>query len=243
MAINTPKPHHPWWQVWLRDLYRTLFPDRCLICGRLLVGAERALCLECESRIPRTNYHLHPENELVQRLVCHAPILRAAAMFHYVRQSPYTTLIKRAKYNDHPEIDALLASHYARELLNAGFFADIDLLMPVPMHWRKQMRRGYNQAEVIARAMAKVVDIPVADNLVATRRHSTQTRKGAEQRLANTEGVFHLQHPYELAGRHVCIVDDVITTGSTIIHCAEAIHLASPSTRLSVLALAAAHLQ
>lgn len=241
---------------WADDLDRVIFPRECVGCGRTLVGGEKYLCLECDVRMPRTNFHLSSDNPLHQRLlgsltalpsgVSPLRIERAGAYFYYQRESPYAELIKSAKYHNRPEIDRHFARRFANEALASGFFEGVDLLIPVPMHWRKQARRGYNQAEEVALGLADVTGIEVAHNLYARRGHSTQTRKSAEQRLGNIEGgktgegIFAVDRPEALRGRHIMVVDDVVTTGSTLHACCMALHLAVPSARLSVFALGTA---
>lgn len=240
---NSRGAHRQGIGAWLRELRRLLLPEFCAVCRQPLVGNERYLCLPCELALPYTDYHLQPENPLLERLTCHAPIERAAAMFHYLRQAPATQLIIQSKYEDRPQIDRYLATHYGAALRDSGFLQGIDLLLPVPMHWWKQLRRGFNQAEVIAQALGKVSGIPVGDQLVATRSHTTQTRHSATERLRNIDGIYTVERPQSLSHLHVAIIDDVVTTGSTVVHCAEAIHRACATTRLTVIALAAAAMQ
>lgn len=220
-------------------LGEAVFPAVCECCGASLVNGETMLCIDCLYGMPRTNYHRDSFSELHKRLAAPGlPIERAAAMMHYIKESPYTKLIQRAKYNDRPSIAAWLAEMFARELSAEHFFDGIDLLLPIPLHWRKQMRRGFNQSEVIALNISKVTSIKTGDNLKALP-HSTQTRKNAVERAANVAGTIQTVHPEELAGLHVLLIDDVITTGATLLAAAKAIHASSPTTRISVLTLAA----
>lgn len=223
---------------WLSDLLRMIFPDTCQVCGDALVDGEEVICLRCDVRLPRCDFHLHPDHPVSMRFAA-LKVARIAAMFPYVRHNEFARMIQKSKYNGHPQIDRKLAEKFARELLPSGFFAGVDVLLPVPMHFWKQARRGFNQAEVIARGLSAVTGIPVADNLVLPRRHATQTRKSASQRMANASGRFNVVYPEELSGRHVLIVDDVITTGATILACADAVRRAAPAVTVSVLALAA----
>lgn len=229
-----------------RNLIRTvgeaLFPAVCECCGRSLVNGETLLCLHCLHHMPLTNYHRDPFSELHKRLASPGlPIGRAAAMFHYIKDSPYTHLILNAKYNNRPTILHTLARDFALTLQSEHFFSDIDLLLPIPLNWRKLLRRGFNQSEHIALAISEATSIPVSDNLKALP-HSTQTRKNAIQRAANVDGTIRVTNPAELAGRHILLIDDVITTGATLLTAAKAIHSISPTTRISILTLAATKL-
>lgn len=220
-------------------LGEAIFPAVCECCGASLVNGEKLLCIDCQYDMPRTNYHRDSFSELHKRLAAPGlPIERTAAMMHYIKESPYARLIQRAKYNDRPSIVAELAETFARELSAEHFFNGIDLLLPIPLHSSKQMRRGFNQSEVIALSISDVTSIKLGDNLKALP-HSTQTRKNAVERAANMAGTIQTVHPEELAGLHVLLIDDVITTGATLLAAAKSIREASPSTRISVLTLAA----
>ncbi|MDE7141371.1 MAG: ComF family protein [Muribaculaceae bacterium] len=227
---------------WLDDLRRVLFPRTCEICGRTLVKGERLMCLPCRGEMPYTGYHSERENPLTLRLVSReAPIETAVAMFHYDKDSAYAALIQRAKYRDRPEIDRQLAREYAAILDADRFFDDIDLIVPVPMAQMKQLRRGYNQAFEIADEIGSVTGAEVGEYLAA-RSHSTQTRKSASERQRNVRDAYAaIPEAVELGGCHILVVDDVITTGATILSCCAALHRAAPTARLSVLSLAATH--
>lgn len=215
-----------------------IFPAVCECCGCSLVDGEDLLCLQCLHDIPRTNYHHENFNELHKRLAAPGlPIERAASMFHYIKESRFARLVQRSKYNNRPIIVRHLARIFAQELKDEHFFDGIDLILPIPMHWRKQLKRGFNQSEEIACSVGEVTGIKFGDNLKALP-HSTQTRKNAIERAANMEGTIYVSNGTELAGRHVLIIDDVMTTGATILAAAKAIRKESPTTRISVLTLA-----
>lgn len=228
----------------VHDFSRILFPVCCPVCHKPLVDGEELLCLECLWKIPRTDYHTQPENDLLRKLVdIKAPIEKAASFFFYKNSSPYSGLIRDAKYNGRPGINKKLAIRYARELRPTGFFDDIDVIIPVPIHWVKRLRRGYNQTEYITEGLSEVTGLPVAYNLRAAKRHSTQTHKTGKERLATLRDIFVTDSPDELARRHVLLVDDVITTGSTIVACGRAMHDAVTDLRLSVMSLATTKLE
>lgn len=225
---------------WIDDLARVLFPRTCEVCGRTLVRGERLMCLPCRGEMPYTGYHTYRDNPLAMKLVSReAPIVTAVAMFHYGKDSAYARLIQRAKYSDRPEIDRSLAEEYAATLLAARFFDDIDLIVPVPMAPMKLLRRGYNQALEIADTIGRVAGIEVGEYLAA-RSHSTQTRKHAAERERNVKEAYSaIPEAAELGGRHILVVDDVITTGATILACCAALHRTAPTAKISVLSLAA----
>lgn len=224
--------------LWSEAFVNLIFPNVCTVCHRTLVRGEKIMCLECRMGLPRTNLHLTQPNTIHERLfsIGH-PIYRAASLFHYYRQNQYSRLILDTKYHGRPVVGRTLAAEHAKELMASGFFDDIDAVVPVPLHYFKRMRRGYNQAEIIASAISDKTGIPVYDALSA-RFHFSQTRKNAHERLANARGVYTVRDSQIIDGRHILLVDDVITTGATLLSCMEAIYLKCPSTRISVYSLA-----
>ena len=226
--------------TWMRDLAGLIWPRTCAICGQTLVDGEEMLCLKCLSGMPLTDLHRSDFNTIHRRLAADVRIERAGAMMKYHRKGAYSGLIRRGKYNGRPELLRSLASLYASQLLADSFFDGIDLILPVPMHRWKKIRRGYNQSEVIAKALSGRTGIPVGDNLTAKHGHKTQTRRGAFDRHRNVSSVFEVRHPEELAGLHILLVDDVITSGATLHACAKTLTDSVSGIRLSILTLAIA---
>lgn len=230
-------------KTWCADLLSMLYPDCCEVCGTRLVRGEKVICTECDLKMPRCNIHTQDFNAIHQRLAGHTLIDRAAGYFYYYRSSPYTRPILAAKYNGRPRIGRILANRFAREIADDGFFTGIDIIIPVPLHRLKRLKRGYNQTEQISRGISEATGIPVGDNLVAVRSHSTQTRLSAFERWKNSLDTYSVSNPEELNGKHVLIVDDVITTGSTMLACCDSIAEAAQPTAISVLALGVTNLQ
>lgn len=228
---------------WLADFGRLVMPPVCVVCHGALSRGEDFICLDCLANLPRTGIHGDGFNALHQRLAGRTPIQRTAAMFYYYTQSLYADLIHEAKYNERPSIARKLARLYATELLKDNFFNDIDLLLPVPIHPWKKIVRGYNQTEHIAMGIHDATGIKIGDNLIVKRGHTSQTRKSAYDRWLNSRGIYMTKSPASLAGLHVLIIDDVITTGATLLACADAIHDTEPSALISVLTLGATHLR
>ncbi len=229
------------WGV-LGRLADLIWPHVCEVCGCSLVDGEDVMCLGCRLRLPRTGVHNDTFGIIHHQLAGKVPVERTAGYFYYYRGSAYARLIYAAKYNGRPRVARALAAEYASEIAEDGFFEGVDSVIPVPLHRFKLWRRGYNQSYYIARGISDVTGIPVAHNLVACRSHGTQTRRGAYLRWLNARGVYAAVNPAELDGKHVLIVDDVLTTGATMLACCEAIHAAAPTARISVLVLAVARM-
>lgn len=228
---------------WLSDLVRIIYPDVCEVCGCSLVRGEEVMCLKCDVNMPRTMVNKDTFNIIHERLAGKTPIERVAGYFYYYRESDYATLIHNAKYNGRPIIAQKLAKRFALELRRDEFFSDIDVILYVPMYIMKKLKRGYNQSEYIAKGLSQATNIPIGNNLVSRRGHSSQTRKNSYSRWLNAQGVYDLINHEELEGKHILIVDDVITTGATLLACCDVIHKIVPSAKISVLSLAVTHLR
>lgn len=228
---------------WFSDLLRIVFPDVCEVCGSSLVRGEEVICLKCDMNMPRTRVHNDSFNIIHERLAGKTPIERAAGYFYYYRESDYAAIIHNAKYNGRPIIARKLAMRFARELMADNFFDGIDLVLYVPMFFLKKIKRGYNQSEYIAQGISQATNIPIGHNLISKRSHSSQTKKNSYSRWLNAQGVYDVINPEELENKHVLIVDDVITTGATLLACCDVVHNAVPSATISVLSLAVTRLR
>ncbi len=222
---------------WLKDFLNVLLPPVCHACGTRLAPHERFACTHCLEQLPRTGYHRRPMNPMEERFAGQFPFERATGHFFYTRDSSLSTLIQDMKYRRFPAIGDMLGSLIASELYPTGFFTDIDFLMPVPMHFMKKMRRGYNQTEHIARGVSVVTTIPVCLNLKAVKSHKTQTSMTKEERLVNTSGIFRLFNPEDLENKRVLLIDDICTTGSTLRSAAEATLSGAPTCKVSMLSV------
>lgn len=215
-----------------------LFPRICHICGGTLSGSERFICNGCTARLPRTLYHRRPDNPMEQRFAGLFTFEKASGVFFYSANSELAGVIHDFKYHRFPDLAVHMGCLMATELLTTSFLSDIDVILPVPMHWWKQARRGYNQSVMLARGISQVSGIPVCNLLKAIHPHRTQTSLTHAQRIDNTSGIFQLTHPDTLKGKHLLILDDVCTTGATLTSAALAILAEIPDARISLLSLA-----
>lgn len=222
----------------LRSLIDFLLPAECRLCGAPLPEGEATLCGLCAAGMPRTGYHNIPDNAMAMRFAGRFPFERAAGHFYYAPESGISHLIQDFKYRGAPGLARELGSLVAEEVSVYGFFDGIDAIMPVPLHWRKLMRRGYNQTERLARGVADVTGIDVSGDLKAFRAHKSQTRVSLAERLVNADGIFRLDHPEKYEGKGILLMDDVCTTGSTLTSAADAILAGAPDARISILTLA-----
>jgi ComF family protein len=199
------------------DFISLLFPRLCYACGNHLLRNENLICTECYVVIPRANYHKENTNPVAQLFWGRCMIEKAAAFSFYNKGSRIRNLIHNLKYRGIKEIGYELGRVYGLSLKSSGFTSDIDLIIPVPLHPAKKRIRGFNQSDVISTGIAEVTGLPVdTTSLVRTEVSATQTKRSRYERWTNVEGIFHVPDPKIIRGRHVLLVDDVITTGSTI---------------------------
>ncbi|TFG40561.1 MAG: ComF family protein [Bacteroidia bacterium] len=220
------------------DFISLLFPRLCYACGNHLLRNETLICTECYVIIPRTNYHKEETNPVAQLFWGRCQIEKAAAFSFYNKGSRIQNLIHSLKYKGIKEIGFELGRIYALSLKSSGFITDIDLIIPVPLHPVKKRIRGFNQSDLISTGIAEVTGLPVdTGSLTRSAMSASQTRRSRYDRWTNVEGIFHVTEPARITGQHILLVDDVVTTGSTIESCANEL-LKVKGVRVSVLAIA-----
>lgn len=225
---------------WLWSFLSLLFPRCCVVCGKPLAKGEECLCTWCNIDLPRTGYHLRKDNPVELLFWGKFPLERAASYFYYRKGSDFRQILFLLKYGGRKEIGAIMGRYMAAELSKSGFFQGIDVIIPVPLHEKKQRSRGYNQSEWIARGISALTGIPVDTQTIVRRKYTeTQTRKSVFERWENVDGIFESRFAESLAGKHVLIIDDVLTTGATVVACASAV-AGVEGIRISVLTLAVA---
>ncbi|WP_321478670.1 ComF family protein [uncultured Bacteroides sp.] len=226
---------------WIKSIFALFFPRCCVVCGNPLLDAEEVLCVKCNMDMPRTGYHFFPENPAERLFWGKIRIERATSFFFYLKGSDYKNILYDLKYRGNKKLGETMGRFIATELCCSHFFEGIDVIIPVPLHPDKKIKRGYNQSDWIAKGVAAVSGISV--NLAAVTRikdTETQTKKTNFERWENVSGIFELiSSPSCFEGKHILIIDDVLTTGATIIACASAFNGIS-NLRVSVLTLAMA---
>jgi ComF family protein len=220
------------------DFISLLFPRLCYACGNHLLRNENLICTECYVVIPRTNYHLENKNPVAQLFWGRCLIEKAAAFSYYNKGSRIRNLIHNLKYRGIRELGYELGRIYGLSLKSSVFIADIDLIIPVPLHPSKKRSRGFNQCDYISSGIGDATGLPVYPaSLARISGSDTQTKRSRYDRWTNVEGIFKVMDPEILRGRHILLVDDVITTGSTIESCVNEL-LKVEGVKVSVAALA-----
>ena len=195
------------------------------------------ICLGCHYRMPRTRFESYRDNPVARLFWGRIPVENAVSYFRYFRGSPYQGLIHALKYAERKDAGTELGRLLGIEIRDSGF-ACCDLIIPVPLHRVKQLRRGYNQCDPICMGLSRSLGIKWQSGaLVKIHQSSSQTDKSRIRRWSNVQGAFRVIAPDVIRDRHILLVDDVVTTGSTLESCANAI-LGLPGTRISIATLA-----
>jgi len=202
---------------------------------------ERAVCTDCRYAVPLTGYCFDEANPLLDRLRDFFPACHASAFMRFAAGGDWRKLIHKFKYASAWRLARDMGDWYGACMARGGIYADADVAVPIPLHWRKRLKRGYNQSEYLAEGIARQLGIETDFRSVRRRRNNpSQALHRRDSRWQNVEDVFAVRHPERLAGRHILLVDDVFTSGATIVSCAETILAAVPSARISVAVLAVA---
>lgn len=222
----------------LNDFLSLIFPKVCYACGKSLFKREDCICTYCLYHLPKTNFHLYEDNPVIKLFWGRANIFSASSMYSFNRGSKVQHLIHQLKYKGKKEIGTSLGKYYGNELKKASLFSSANIVIPVPLHVNKYKKRGYNQSETFAQGLAMSMKTECAgDILIRTHASDTQTKKSRFVRWKNVEEIFKVISPGKLEGKHVLLVDDVVTTGSTLEACANKI-LEIHATRVSAVTIA-----
>ena len=216
------------------------YPECCYVCEQKLVEGEKYMCLSCLLKMPKTNYHLQPDNSAADRFKGKIPYEKVAAFLYYNKGGYCQNLIKSIKYKGNARLGHHFGLLMAQNLQQySAFFEDIDLLIPIPLHRKRLKLRGFNQAEEIAKGIGQTTHIPVCTDLVKKKTQTqTQTKKGRYARWLNTIDIFAAEKKDDFNYNHVLIIDDVLTTGATIEACAQSVLQSYPDIKISILTLA-----
>jgi ComF family protein len=203
------------------DFFSLLFPRTCFACGNSLFKNEKVVCLSCLYHLPKTNFHKDKDNPASKTFWGRVNLEAATAMYFYKKGGKVQQLIHQLKYKGHQEIGIYLGELYGTELRACDIFNSIDLIVPIPLHPRKLKKRGFNQAEQFAKGLGKTMGVEVdSRSLIRNIDTYTQTKKSRYKRWENVSDIFFLRNPEKFGGKHILVVDDVITTGATMEACA-----------------------
>jgi ComF family protein len=223
----------------LHDFTALFYPNLCVGCERNLYRDEKHLCLNCLTQLPRTNYHQIKENVIEKRFYGRAEIQYASTFLYFEKEIITQKLLHGIKYRGRKELGEQMGALFGSQLVNSHF-NEADMIIPVPLHPNKLRVRGYNQSEWIAKGIAKTMRKPLVNNVLKRIiENPTQTSKGVYERWENTTGIFESENTDLIENKHLLLVDDVLTTGSTLEACIIPLKKIQ-GVKISIVALAAA---
>jgi len=224
----------------IANILGLIYPNLCIVCGESLINSENQICMSCVSEMPRTNFHRVKDNIVEKKFWGKVKIEKGTSFFYFAKGSPFQKTLHELKYKGNKKIGKILGMYAATDLIEDNYFSEVDVIIPVPLHPKKLKKRGYNQSEWIAQGLSQILEKPMETKFLHRIRNTeTQTKKGVFERFENTEGIFCVEKNGQLAGKHILLVDDVLTTGSTIEAAAQAL-LSVESVKVSVFTLAMA---
>lgn len=220
------------------NLFDLVFPKVCLACESFLLESEPIICTQCRHDLPLTQFHLENENELTKKFYGKINLEFGAAMLSYHKRGIVHELIHNLKYYKHQEIGTFLGNWYAADLNEISNSKKFDCIIPVPLHKKRLKERGFNQIETFGKALSENLKIPYDDTILKKNIHSeTQTKKNRTGRTMVNQDVFSVDFTSLHHGKHFLLIDDVVTTGSTLEACGRAL-LQIPDSKLSIVAIA-----
>lgn len=225
---------------WLDDFISLFYPRLCAGCGIALVRGEEVICLNCLADLPKTNFHKVAENPVQQLFVGRTTIVGATSFCHFDKGGRVQHLLHELKYKGNFAVGQKMGYLMGCDLIENELFCDVDAIVPVPLHPKREKIRGYNQSAAIGAGLSRSMNRPmVTDTLIRPIGSLSQTRKGRYERWENVNGIFRVNNQDIFAGKHLLLVDDVVTTGSTIEACCVPL-LQIAGVRVSVATLACA---
>ena len=224
-------------KTWFRDFSHLFFPFNCLGCDVALSEKEETLCFNCMHDLPLTHYWRYDDNTVAAMFYGKLPFDRACSFLYFTKGGRVQQMMHHLKYASRPEVGELLGKLFGIELLDSNY-QDIDLIIPVPIHPKRLKTRGYNQCDHIGMGISKSLHKPCCtESVVRTVANESQTRKGRFDRWKNVSELFKVLKPENLQGKHILLVDDVVTTGSTLESCAKVL-LKVQGVRISIATIA-----
>lgn len=225
-------------QQYTNDLIHLFYPHICVGCGSDVIEHGQVICAQCFSNLPVTDYFLYANNPVERLFAGRILVQQAGSAFYFTKQSLLQNIMHEIKYRGNIEAGLFIGKQTGIALQQSGRFADIDVIVPMPLSNRRARQRGYNQAAIMTQGMAEILKKPVEDH-VAIRKINTATQTGKDRtsRWQTMQHAFTVNDKAALSNKHVLLVDDIVTTGATLEACGEVI-AALPGVKLSIATVA-----
>lgn len=224
--------------TFFNNVLHLLYPRICAGCGSDLIQAKQIICLDCINELPLTNFFMYADNPVERIFRGRLPLTAGCAFLYFTKQSVVQNLLHQFKYKGNQDIGSYFGRMMGQSLMSSPRYEDVNAIIPLPLFYKKEKKRGYNQSAVISEALAEVMKIPVLKEIIVRNRNTeTQTHMSRMERWNNIEEKFELRKGELITDKHILLVDDVLTTGATIEACGSEI-LKANGVRLSIACLA-----
>ena len=216
------------------DFVHLFYPHVCIGCGSDVIETAQTLCAQCFAALPVTDYFLYANNPVEHLFAGRIIVQSAGSAFYFTKKSLLQNVLHEIKYKGNKEAGLFVGKQMGIALQQSNRFEDIDMIVPMPLNSKRLQQRGYNQATLLAKGISSIIQKPVHEHIVFRRMNTeTQTGKNRADRWQNMQAVFAVKQKEAIEGKHVLLVDDIITTGATLEACGEII-LSIPDTKLSI---------
>ena len=222
----------------IADLCNILLPRKCVVCQQTLEPSEEYICTTCSIQLPRYPLQSTEDNEPLRKVWTFAPVQYGATLLYYIHQSDFHNILIKIKYKGGAQLGIKIGEWAATEIAHLQLAEKTDIIVPVPGDRKRIKKRGYNQAEMIARGMGRIMHLPVMNLITKKDSATSQTKLSQVARKENTAGKYEANIPQDWRGKRILLVDDVLTTGATIGSCAQAILATDPQATISIFTIA-----
>ena len=215
-----------------------LFPNICMLCAKdYASGNDNPFCFACTVNMPYTNHFKTKPNSATPKFRGRVPCVDVACLLNFYNYSDVKPMLHRLKYEGRKDIGFQLGLMAGQRANNSSFFDDVDLIIPIPIHKSKLIKRGYNQAAFIGKGVSEKLDVPQREDVIIKHTNTkSQTKMNRIERVKNVRSSFQLIDKEGIQGRHILLVDDVLTTGATIEACANHL-LEARDVKISILCM------
>ena len=204
----------------LKDILGLFYPDVCLCCKNNLITNELSICLECRNDLPTTNFCNEYHNFVEKTFFGRIPIDHATSLFYFSKNGKVQQLIHQLKYNNQQQVGVILGHWLGESIKDSSRFNSLDCIIPVPLHFKKQQKRGYNQLTKFGETLSLELGIPFYENILIKKSATkTQSKKNRIDRWRTIEDAFSMHNYSDLSNKHILLIDDIITTGATLEAC------------------------
>lgn len=209
----------------LSDVFELFYPNVCVACSEKLIKGETVLCYICRKELPRNEYWNDAENPMAKRFWGRIDLQGAAAMFKFQKDGDVQRILHHLKYYGRQDAGEMIGRMLGGLILQPGsVIKNVDIIIPVPLHWKRLKQRGYNQCDPIAKGIADTIGVPWTNTaLERVQENISQTGKNRFDRWYNVSEIFAVKDAEQLKNKHVLLVDDVMTTGATAEACLQKI--------------------